>query len=261
MNSVHHPCQNLLLAALSDADLDRLRPHLELVPMPAEWVVYEAGRRPAYAYFPTTGIISLLYVMEDGASAEIAVCGNDGLIGVALFMGGESTSSRAVVISAGYGYRLRAEVLQREFRQSASLQRVLLRYTQALLTQMAQTAVCNRRHSVQQQLCRFLLLGLDRLTSNAMTMTHEMIANTLGVRREGVTEAAGRLQEAGVIQYTRGHITVLSRAKLEAQVCECYTVVKSECDRLLAEGPGKQRQAGGGSRFLYAVESVAGAVP
>ena len=247
------PRQNALLAALPDVDLARLLPRLELVPMPAEWAVYEAGGRPTYAYFPTSSVVSLLHVMEDGVSAEVAVCGNDGLVGFALFMGGESTSSRAMVIVAGYGYRLRADILKAEFSRSPTLQRVLLRYTQALLTQMAQTAACNRRHSVEQHFCRFLLLGLDRLPSNALSMTHELIANILGVRREGVTEAAGKLQDAGVIKYRRGHITVLSRSKLEARACECYTAVKSECDRLLCSerqrGTGWAQPVAGGAQY------------
>jgi CRP-like cAMP-binding protein len=227
------PKQNHLLAALPAADYARLLPELELVPLSLGWAVYEAGSQLAYVYFPTTSIISLLYVMEDGSSAEIAVAGNDGLVGIALFMGGESTPSRAVVQSAGYGYRLKAAVLQREFKRGGELQHLALRYTQALITQMAQTAVCNRHHSVEQQLCRWLLLSLDRLPSNKLSMTQELIANMLGVRREGVTEAAGNLQAAGLIQYSRGHITVLDRPKLEKRVCECYAVVKRESDRLL----------------------------
>jgi CRP-like cAMP-binding protein len=188
-----------------------------------------------YLYFPTDCIVSLLYVMENGASAEIAVTGNDGLVGIALFMGGESTPSRAVVQSAGHAYRLRAAIMKKEFEHGGPLQHLLLRYTQALITQMAQTAVCNRHHSVEQQLCRWLLLSLDRLPSNELMMTQELIANMLGVRREGVTEAAGHLQTAGLIHYSRGHITVLDRPKLEKQVCECYGVVKREMDRLLPE--------------------------
>src|SRR4029079_6952402 len=187
----------------------------------------------SYVYFPTSSIISLLYVMEDGASAEIAVTGNDGLVGIALFMGGETTPSRAVVQSAGYGYRLKAAVLKREFDQGGGLQHLALRYTQALITQMAQTAVCNRHHTVEQQLCRWLLLSLDRLPTNELSMTQELIANMLGVRREGVTEAAGRLPADGLIHYSRGHIIVLDRPMLEKRVCECYAVVKRETDRLL----------------------------
>jgi len=232
----HTPKQNHLLAALSAADYERLLPELELIPLPLGWAVYESGGHLGYLYFPTNSIVSLLYVMEDGASAEIAVTGNDGLIGVALFMGGESTPSRAVVQSAGYAYRLKAAVLKREFERGGELQHLLLRYTQALITQMAQTAVCNRHHSVEQQLCRWLLLSLDRLPSNELTMTQELIANMLGVRREGVTEAAGHLQAAGLIHYSRGRITVLDRPKLEKRVCECYAVVKKEMDRLLPAG-------------------------
>ena len=231
----HSPRQNHLLAALPAADYERLLPELELVPLPLGWAVYEAGGKLGYVYFPTNSIISLLYVMEDGASAEIAVSGNEGLVGIALFMGGESTPSRAVVQSAGYGYRLKAPALKREFEQGGTLQHLALRYTQALITQMAQTAVCNRHHSVEQQLCRWLLLSLDRLPSNELTMTQELIANMLGVRREGVTEAAGHLQAAGLIHYSRGHIAVLDRPKMEARVCECYAVVKKEYDRLLPE--------------------------
>jgi len=229
----HSPRQNHLLAALPAADYERLLPDLELVPLPLGWAVYEAGGKLGYVYFPTNSIISLLYAMEDGSSAEIAVTGHDGLVGIALFMGGESTPSRAVVQSAGYGYRLRASALKKEFEQGGALQHLALRYTQALITQMAQTAVCNRHHSVEQQLCRWLLLSLDRLPSNELAMTQELIANMLGVRREGVTEAAGHLQAAGLIHYSRGHITVLDRPKLEQRVCECYAVVKKEMDRLL----------------------------
>jgi CRP-like cAMP-binding protein len=233
----HSPTQNYLLAALPPSEYERLLPDMELVPLPLGWAVYEAGGRQGFVYFPTTAIISLLYVMEDGASAEIAVAGNDGLVGIALFMGGETTPSRAVVQSAGYGYRMRASVLKREFNQGGALQHLALRYTQALITQMAQTAVCNRHHSVEQQLCRWLLLSLDRLPSNELTMTQELIANMLGVRREGVTEAAGKLQTDGLITYSRGHITVLDRARLEQRVCECYAVVKKEMDRLLPDKP------------------------
>jgi CRP-like cAMP-binding protein len=229
----HTPKQNRLLATLPAPDYERLLPDLELVPLPLGWSIYEAGGKLGYVYFPTSAIISLLYVMEDGSSAEIAVAGNEGLVGIALFMGGETTPSRAVVQSAGYGYRLKAMVLKKEFDQGGMLQQLALRYTQALITQMAQTAVCNRHHSVEQQLCRWLLLSLDRLPSNELKMTQELIANMLGVRREGVTEAAGKLQKAGLIHYSRGHITVLDRPKLEKRVCECYAVVKKEMDRLL----------------------------
>ena len=229
------PRQNHLLAALPAADYERLLPDLELVPLPLGWAVYEAGGKLGYVYFPTNSIISLLYAMEDGSSAEIAVTGHDGLVGIALFMGGETTPSRAVVQSAGYGYRLKASALKKEFEQGGALQHLALRYTQALITQMAQTAVCNRHHSVEQQLCRWLLLSLDRLPSNELAMTQELIANMLGVRREGVTEAAGHLQAAGLIHYSRGRITVLDRPKLEQRVCECYAVVKKEMDRLLPD--------------------------
>ena len=233
MSEPHDPRQNHLLAALPSADLERLLPTLEWVPMPLGHVLYESGAQMRHVYFPSTSIVSLLYVMEDGASAEIAVVGNEGVIGVALFMGGETTPNRAVVQSAGHGYRLTGQTLKQEFNRSGELQNLLLRYTQALLTQMAQTAVCNRHHSLDQQLCRWLLLSLDRLPANELVMTQELIANMLGVRREGVTEAAGNLQRAGLIEYRRGHITVLDRPGMEARACECYLVVKKESDRLL----------------------------
>jgi CRP-like cAMP-binding protein len=210
-----------------------LLPDLELIPMPLGWALNESGGHVSYLYFPTTSLVSLLYVMEDGASAEIAISGNEGLVGISLFMGGESTPNRAVVQSAGNGYRLRASVLKREFSIGGNLQHLALRYTQALLTQMAQTAVCNRYHSLDQQLCRWLLLSLDRLPGDELVMTQELIANMLGVRREGVTEAAGHLQADGLIHYSRGHIKVLDRTRLEKRVCECYAVVKKEYDRLL----------------------------
>ena len=228
------PKQNHLLAALAAEDYERLLPDLELVPLPLGWALYESGTEQGYVYFPTTGIVSLLYVLEDGFSAETAVVGHEGVVGMAPFMGGETTPSRAVVQSAGYAYRLIGRLLKEEFDRGGALQHLLLRYTQALITQMAQTAVCNRHHSLEQQLCRWLLLSLDRLPSNELTMTQELIANMLGVRREGVTEAAGHLQAAGLIHYSRGKITVLDRAKLEARVCECYAVVKRESDRLLS---------------------------
>jgi len=237
MLAAHTPKRNHLLAALPAVDYRTTRgllPHLELVPLPLAWAVYEAGDAQRVVFFPTTSIVSLLYVIEDGSSTEIAVVGNEGVVGIALFMGGETTPSRAVVQSAGYAYRLRASVLKTEFGQGGDLQHLLLRYTQALITQMALTAVCNRHHAVEQQLCRWLLLSLDRLPSNELTMTQELIANMLGVRRQGVTEAAGHLQAAGLIHYSRGKITVLDRAKLEARVCECYAVVKRESDRLLS---------------------------
>ena len=230
----HSPTNNRLLAALSSADYQRLLPHLEPAVLPLGWSVYEAGSRMEHVFFPTEGIVSLLSVMENGASAEIAITGTEGLVGISLFMGGESTTSRAIVQSAGQAYRLRARILKREFERGGELQHLLLRYTQALITQMAQTAVCNRHHSVEQQLCRWLLLSLDRLPGNELRMTQELIANMLGVRREGVTEAAGHLQDAGLIRYRRGTITVLNRPKLETRVCECYAVVKRESDRLLA---------------------------
>jgi CRP-like cAMP-binding protein len=229
----HPPRRNLLLAALPDADFGRLQPHLKPIALPLGWALYESGDRQAHVFFPTEGIVSLLYVTENGASAEIAVTGNEGLIGVSLFMGGGSTPSRAIVQSTGRAYRLEAEILKREFERGGALQHLLLRYTQALITQMAQTAVCNRHHTVEQQLCRWLLLSLDRLASNEVRMTQELIANMLGVRREGVTEAAGRLQDAGLIRYQRGQIAVHDRSRLERRVCECYAVVKRECDRLL----------------------------
>lgn len=233
MTALQDPHQNHLLDALLRADYDRLFPDLELVEMPLGEVVCESGSKLKYVYFPTTSIISLLYVMEDGASAEIAVVGNEGILGIPIFMGGDTTPSRAVVQSAGHGYRLKAQLLKNEFNQAGPLQRLLLRYTQALITQMAQTAVCNRHHSVEQQLCRWLLLSIDRLPEDKLIMTQELIANMLGVRREGVTEAAGKLQSLGLINYRRGHISVLDRAGLEKRSCECYQVVKTEYDRLL----------------------------
>ena len=235
MGASRVPSLNKLLAALPTKVYERLQPSLELVPLKLGASVYEAGGKQAYVYFPTNAIVSLLYVLKDGASAEIAVVGNEGLVGISLFMGGETTPSRAVVQSAGHAYRLRSRLLKREFEHGGPLQHLLLRYTQALITQMAQTAVCNRHHSIEQQLCRWLLLSVDRLPTNVLTMTQELIGNMLGVRREGVTEAAGRLQEDGLIRYSRGRITVVDRAKLEARVCECYAVVKSEFDRLLPD--------------------------
>ncbi|GAC1452409.1 MAG: Crp/Fnr family transcriptional regulator [Steroidobacteraceae bacterium] len=229
----HSPRQNHLLNALPAEDYERIAPHLELAPLKLGDILYEPGIKLRYVYFPTTAIVSLLYVMEDGASAEIAIVGNEGILGISLFMGGETTPSRAVVQSAGYGYRLKAQSLKDEFGRFGPFLRLLLRYTQALITQMAQTAVCNRHHSVDQQLCRWLLLSLDRLASSELSMTQELIANMLGVRREGVTEAAGKLQDAGLIRYRRGKITVVDRPRLEARSCECYQVVKTEFDRLL----------------------------
>jgi CRP-like cAMP-binding protein len=229
------PRQNHLLAVLPGEERARLFPQLELVPMPLGEAVCEPGIPMRYVYFPTNAIVSLLYVMEDGASAEIAVVGNEGIVGISVFMGGETTTSRAVVQSAGHAYRLKGQLLKDAFFRAGPMQLLLLRYTQALLTQMAQTAVCNRHHSVDQQLCRWLLLSLDRLPTNKLIMTQELIANMLGVRREGVTESAGNLQRAGLIHYSRGKITVLDRPGLEARVCECYQVVKKEFDRLLPE--------------------------
>jgi CRP-like cAMP-binding protein len=230
---VSDPRQNHLLAALAPAERERIVPHLSLVPMPLGKILYESGDVLRHVYFPTDSIVSLLYVLADGASAEISVVGNEGLIGIALFMGGETTPSRAIVQSAGYAYRLMGQLLKDEFHRSGQMQLLLLRYTQALITQMAQTAVCNRHHTLDQQLCRWLLLSLDRLYSNELVMTQELIANMLGVRREGVTAAAGRLHKAGLIDYQRGHITVLDRSQLERRTCECYSVVKREYDRLL----------------------------
>jgi CRP-like cAMP-binding protein len=227
------PRQNHLIAALPVEVYTRLTRKLEPVAFKLGDVLYEPGVKMRYVYFPTTAIVSLLYVMESGASAEIAIVGNEGILGIALFMGGDTTPSRAVVQSAGFGYRMKAQLLKDEFSRFGPLMHLLLRYTQALITQMAQTAVCNRHHAVDQQLCRWLLLSLDRLDSNQLTMTQELIANMLGVRREGVTEAAGKLQEAGLISYRRGKITVLNRARLQARCCECYEVVKKELDRLL----------------------------
>lgn len=235
VHSISHPRQNRLLAALPEADLERIAPHLELEPMPLGRVLYESGSTLQHVYFPTTSIVSLLYVMEDGSTAEIAVVGNDGMVGISLFMGGESTPSRAVVHSAGESYRLKAGLLKAEFNRFGPTMNLLLRYTQALITQMTQTSVCNRHHSVDQQLSRLLLLSLDRHTSNDLVMTQELMASMLGVRREGVTEAAGKLQAAGMIHYNRGRITVLDRLALEARACECYAVVRRETARLLPE--------------------------
>ena len=233
MIPAHDPRQNHLLAALPLAEFERLQPRLELVPMLLGEVLYESGEQLSHVYFPTSAIVSLHYVTEDGASAEIAGVGNEGILGVALFMGGNSTPSRAVTLTAGHGYRLKAQLLMEEFNRAGVLMHLLLRYTQALMAQMAQTAVCNRHHSLEQQLCRWLLLTLDRKPSSDLTMTQELIANMLGVRREGVTAAAGQLQQAGLISYRRGHISVLDRAGLEALACECYKVVKKEYGRLL----------------------------
>jgi len=229
------PEQNHLLAALPPAERARIYQHLELVALPLGSVLYESGDEQRHIYFPIDAIVSLLYVLKDGASAEIAVVGNDGAIGIALFMGGTSTTNRAIVQNAGSAYRLTQGKISEEFIRHGEMLHILLRYTQALITQMSQTAVCNRHHSVDQQLCRWLLLSLDRLDSNKLTMTQELIANMLGVRREGVTEAAGKLQKLGVIEYGRGRITVLDRPQLEKLSCECYAVVKAETDRLLQD--------------------------
>lgn len=233
MDEAPNPRQNHLLAVLPKAEYARLLPSLELVDLGLGTAVYESGDHISHVFFPTTAIISLLYVLENGASAEISIVGNEGIVGIALFMGGETTLNRAIVQSAGQAYRLKGQLLLQEFNRAGSLQHLLMRYTMALLSQMSQTAVCNRHHSVDQQLCRWLLLSLDRLSSNELSMTQELIADMLGVRREGVTEAAGKLQSAGLIKYRRGRISVLDRPGLEARVCECYGVVRKEFSRLL----------------------------
>lgn len=235
MNQLGTPRENLLLAALPDAEWLRWLPQLEMVDLPLGKVLYESGSAIQFVYFPSDAIVSLLYVLENGSSAEIAVVGLEGVVGVPIFMGGGSTPSRAVVQSAGKGYRLRAEAMKTEFESSGPVMHLMLRYTQALITQVNQTAVCNRHHSLDQQLCRWLLLSLDRLPSNELVMTQELIANMLGVRREGVTGAAFQLQISGLIRYARGHISVLDRPGLELRTCECYAVVKKEYDRLLPE--------------------------
>jgi CRP-like cAMP-binding protein len=235
MSLPHSPNQNHLLAALPAAEFERLAPHLELVPMLLGETLYEPGGKLQHAYFPTTAIVSLHCNLESGSSAEIAGVGNEGVLGIALFMGGDTTPSSAVVQTAGHGYRLQGKLLKEEFNRAGLLQRLLLRYTQALVTQMSQTAACNRHHSIEQQLCRWLLLTLDRLPSNELIMTQELIAGALGVRREGITEAAGKLQRAGFIRYRRGHIAVLERSGLETGACECYAVVKKELGRLLSD--------------------------
>ncbi len=239
MAAAPSPEQNHILNALPVDARERLFSHLKLVELPLGYVLYESGGPLRHVYFPIDSIVSLLYVLDNGASAEIAVVGNEGVLGVALFMGGETTTNRAIVQSGGWAYRLTGARLKREFARHTSLLHILLRYTQALITQMAQTAVCNRHHSVDQQLCRWLLLSLDRLSSNKVSMTQELIANMLGVRREGVTEAAGKLQRIGAIKYSRGNITVLNRQQLESSCCECYAVVRMETERLLrARAPG-----------------------
>jgi CRP-like cAMP-binding protein len=233
----HRPYQNHLLAALPILEFKRLEGGLKLVHLKLGQVLYESGCVLDSVYFPTTSIVSMLYVLEDGASAEIAIVGNEGILGISLFMGGDTTPSRAVVQSAGWAYRLDAHNIKAEFKRGGPVMMLLLRYTQALITQMTQTAVCNRHHGIDQQLCRWLLLSLDRLDSSSLTMTQDLIANMLGVRREGVTDAAGKLQRAGFIRYSRGHITVLDRPGLENRVCECYAVVKREFERLLSDIP------------------------
>lgn len=236
MYELHSPRQNRILAALPDYEYARLLPQLELVQMPLGHVLSEPGTKSVHVHFPTTTIVSRLYILKDGDSAEISLIGNEGIVGEFLFLGGMTTPSRAVVLSAGYAYRLRGRVLLDEFNRSAPARSLLLRYTQAVMTLIAQNAVCNRHHSLDQQLCRWLLLCLDRLSSNEVVMTHELISNMLGVRREGITEAAGNLHRAGLINYRRGHITSLNREGLEARACECYSVVKNEFDRLLPQG-------------------------
>ncbi len=238
MTVAHKPQQNLILASLSPAEFEPLAAHLELVALPLGEMLYEPGETLQFAYFPTTAIVSLHYVMATGASAESAGVGNEGMVGVSLFMGGETTTSSAVVQTAGHAYRLDSRKLKEAFGRGEGLQRLLLRYTQALMTQMTQTAACNRYHSLEQQLCRWLLLTLDRATSQELVMTQELLAGMLGVRREGITEAAGRLQQAGYIRYRRGHITVLERSGLEARACECYAVVKTEMRRLMTAPAG-----------------------
>jgi len=234
----HSPKQNQLLAALPCVEFERLAPHLELVPMPRGFALHESGMRMLHVYFPTTSIISIVLVLADGASSEVAVVGDEGILGVSLFMGGETTPSRTVVQSAGFGYRIKAAVLKEEFNRVGALHTRVLLYIQALMTQVAQTAMCNRRHSVEQQVAKRLLMIMDRTGSNSLTMTQELIANSLGVRREGITAVAGALQRAGVIAYRRGHIAVLDSEKLEESACECYAVVKLEFKRLLSgNGP------------------------
>jgi len=238
----HSPNQNHLLAALPPAEFDRLVAHLELVPMALGEVLYQPGAQMRHAYFPTTSIVSLHYVMESGASAEATGVGNEGIVGISLFMGGDTTPSSAVVQIAGHAYRLDARLLKEEFNRGGLMQRLLLRYTQALITQMSQTAACNRHHSLEQQLCRWLLLTLDRMSSREFIVTQELVARMLGVRREGITEAAGKLQGAGFIRYRRGHIAVLDRSGLEARTCECYAVVRKELNRLLCDAQYRQEE-------------------
>ncbi len=240
MDTPQSPNQNHLLAALPAVEFGRIASRLEPVAMPLGEVLYESGDSLSHVYFPTTAIVSMHYVLENGASSEIAGVGNEGMVGISLVMDGYAPPSRAIVYTGGYGYRLKARVLMDEFNRSRTMQHLLLRYTQALMTQISQTAVCNRHHAVEQQLCRWLLLTLDRASTSELTMTQELISSMLGVRREGITEAAGHLQKAGCIHYRRGHITVLDRASLEARVCECYAVVKKEHDRLFPEMQTRQ---------------------
>jgi len=247
MNALTDPKRNDVLAALPAEELERLLPLLEPVGLALGDVLYESGKRQAHVYFPTDSIVSLVYVMENGASAEVAIAGHEGLVGVSLFMGGDTTPSRALVQSAGSAFRIKGSLLRKEFDRGIALRQLLLRYTQALLTQMSQTAVCNRHHTVDQQLCRWLLMSIDRLPSNKLVMTQELIANMLGVRREGVTEAAGKLQNAKVILYHRGRIEVIDRPKLERMVCECYEVVRKEYARLLPWTAVRDRKRGGGA--------------
>ena len=230
-----NPKQNRLLAILPESESNRIVPHLDLVPFPLGMVLYESGNRLDHVYFPTTAIVSMLSVLEDGTSAEIAMVGNKGIVGIALFMGGDTMPTRAVVRNAGHAYRLGARLLQQEFNRNGALQRLLLRYTQALMTQMAQTAVCNRHHTLEQQLCRWLLLSLDRLAENELRITQKLISDMLGVRRESINAVTVRLQNAGLIHYSRGRVTVLNRPGLEALACECYTVVREEFRRLLPD--------------------------
>ncbi len=243
MSSPHSPSQNHLLAALPAAEFERLSPHLELAALPLGEILYEPGGQMQHAYFPTSAIVSLHYVMESGASAETAGVGNEGVVGISLFMGGDTTPSSAVIQTAGHGYRLESRLLKEEFNRAGFMQHLLLRYTQALITQMFQTAACNRHHSIEQQLCRWLLLTLDRIPSGELVMTHELVASMLGVRREGISEAAASLQGAGFIRYRRGHISVLERGGLEGRVCECYAVVKKELGRLLSDVRHRQVEA------------------
>jgi CRP-like cAMP-binding protein len=244
----HSPDRNHLLAALPEEIFKRISPHLELISMPLGDVLYESGGKQQHVYFPTTAIVSLHYIMENGSSAEIAGVGNEGVLGISLFMGGDSTPNRAVVNTGGYGYRLKSRLLMEEFsrvggRRAGVIQHLVMRYTQVLMTQMSQTAACNRHHSIEQQLCRCLLMTLDRLPTNEVTMTQELIAEMLGVRREGITETAGNLQRAGLISYHRGHITVLDRLGLESRACECYHVVRKEFCRLFSDMHIRQKNA------------------